>query len=79
MTMHEVLHLRDDVDRLYVPRKEGGKEHASIGDSVNATMQRLEDNIEKRGGRLITVTRNDTVNTSTNRKDITRKQKWEEK
>ena len=25
MTMHKALHLRDDVDRLYVSRKEGGR------------------------------------------------------
>ena len=25
MTMPKALHLRDDVDRLYVPRKGGGK------------------------------------------------------
>ena len=25
MTMHKALHPRDDVDRLYVPRKEGGR------------------------------------------------------
>ncbi len=25
MTMLKVLHPRDDVDRLYVPRKEGGR------------------------------------------------------
>ena len=26
MTMHKALHLRDDVDRLYVSRKEGGED-----------------------------------------------------
>ena len=25
MTMHKALHPRDDVDRLYVSRKEGGR------------------------------------------------------
>ena len=30
MTMHKALHPRDDVDRLYVPRKERGKGLASI-------------------------------------------------
>ena len=43
MTMHEALHPRDDVDRLYVPKKEGGRELARIEDSVNASIQRLED------------------------------------
>ena len=34
MTMHETLHPRDDVDRLYVSRKEGGRRLASIEDSL---------------------------------------------
>ena len=47
MTMHNALHPRDDVDRLYVSRKEGGRELASIEDTVDASIQRLEDYIEK--------------------------------
>ena len=43
MTMHKALHPRDDVDRLYVSRKEGGRGLASIEDSVDASIQRLED------------------------------------
>ena len=41
MTMHEALHPRDDVDRLYVLRKEGGRELASIEDSVDASIHQL--------------------------------------
>ena len=47
MTMHKALHHRDDVDRLYVSRKEGGRGLASIEDSVDTSIQRLEDFIEK--------------------------------
>ena len=39
MTMHKALHPRDDVDRLYVPRKEWGRELASIEDSIDASIQ----------------------------------------
>ena len=78
MTMHKALHPRDDVDRLYVSRKEGGRGLASIEDSVDVSIQRLEDYIQKEG-RLITATRNDTDNTMDNRMTITRKQKWEGK
>ena len=39
MTMHEALQHRDDVNRLYVPRKEEGRELASIQDSVDALTQ----------------------------------------
>ena len=70
--MHKALHPRDDVDRLYVSRKEGGRGLASIEDSVDASMQRLEDYIQKHEGRLITATRNDIANTMDHRMTITR-------
>ena len=79
MTMHKALHPRDDVDRLYVSRKEGGRGHASIEDSVYTSIQRLKNYIQKHEGGLITATRNDTENTMNNRMTITRKQKWEGK
>ena len=79
MTMHKALHSRDDVDRWYMSRKERGRGLASIDDRVYASIQRLEDYIEKRGGRLIKATRNNTDNTRTNGTEIARKQKWEEK
>ena len=53
----------DDVDRLYVSRKEGGRGLASIEDTVDASIQRLEDYIEKHEQGLITTIRNDTDNT----------------
>ena len=79
MTMHKALHPRDDVDSLYVSRKEGGRGLASIENSVDASIQRLEDYIEKHEGGLITAIRNNTDNTIDNRMTKTRKQKWEEK
>ena len=45
--MHKAFQPRDNVDRLYVPRKEGGSGLASIEDSVDTSIQRLEDYIEK--------------------------------
>ena len=77
MTMHKALHPRDDVDRLYVSRKEGGRGLASIEDSVDASIQRLEDYVEKHEQGLITSVRNDTGNTIEDRMTTTRKQKWE--
>ena len=71
MIMHKALHPRDDVDRLYVSRKEG-RELTSTEDSIDASL-RLEDYIEKHEGGLITATRNNTDNTKTNRMTITRK------
>ena len=46
MTMHKALHPRDDVDWRYVSRKEEGRWLASIEDSVDASIQRLEDYIK---------------------------------
>ena len=77
MMMQKALHPRDDVDRLYVSRKEWGL--ASIDDNVDASIQWLEDYIQKCGGRLSSATRNNTNNTRTNTTSIARKQKWEEK
>ena len=79
MTRHKALHPRDDVDRLYVSRKEGGRGLTSIEDSVDASIRRLEDYIQKHDGGLITIIRNDNDNTMNNRMTITRKQKWEGK
>ena len=79
MTIHKALHPRDDVDRLNVSRKERGRGLASIEDSVDASIQRLEDYIEKHDGGLFTAIRNNTDNTVDNRMTITWKQKWEEK
>ena len=79
MTMHKALHPRNNVDRLYVSRKDWGRGLASIEDSVDALKQRLEDYIEKHEQGLITAIRNNTDNMIDNRMTITRKQKWEEK
>ena len=79
MTMHKALHPRNDVDRPHVLRKGGGRGLASIEDNNNASIQRLEDYIQKREGRLMTATRNNTDSMKTNRTKITRKQKWGEK
>ena len=79
MTMHEALHPRDDVDRLYVSRKEIGRGLAGIEDTGDASIQRLEDYIEKHEPGLITTIRNDRDNTIDERVTTTRKQKWEGK
>ena len=73
------MYPRDDVDRLYVSRKEGGRGLTNIEDSVDASIQRLEDCIGKHEGGLFTAIRNNTDNMVDNRMTITRKQKGEEK
>ena len=81
MTLKKALHPRDDVDRVYVSRKEGGRGLTSSEDSVDASIQRLEDYVQKHDGRLITGIRNDNDNRTImdNRMIITRKQEWERK
>ena len=43
MTMHKALHPRDDIERLYLPRKERGRAHTSTEDSDETSILRLED------------------------------------
>ena len=75
MTMHNAFLHRDDFDGLYLSRKEGGRRLASIEDSAEASITRLEDYIEKHERGLITAFRKDTDITADDR--MTRKQKWE--
>ena len=79
MITHKALHPRDDVVRLYVSRKEGGRGLASIEDSVDASLQRLEDYMDKHERGLIKAIRNDTDNVIDDRMTTTWKQKWEKK
>ena len=50
INMHKALYPRDEVDRLYVWRKVGGSGLDSIEDSVDASIQPLEDYILKLHG-----------------------------
>ena len=79
MAMCKALHPRDDVDRLYVSRKEEGRGLASIEDSVDTSIHRLENYIQKHEEGLITATRHETQKTMNNWMTITRKQKREGK
>ena len=79
MTMHMALHPKDDVDRLYMSRKEIGRRVASPEDSVDASIQRLKDYIDINGGRLIPAIRSNNDDTRISRMEITSKQKYEEK
>ena len=70
MTLHKALQPKDDVDILYVSRKEGGRGLAITEDSVEASILRLEDYIEKSKEMLIIAIRHNTDNT---RKNSTKK------
>ena len=62
MKMHDALHPRDDINRLYVSRKEGRRGLASIRDCIDTSMQGLENNIKKSRERLITAASNSSSN-----------------
>ena len=76
MTMHKELYPWDNVYRLYISRKEGGRGLASIDDNVDASIHRLEDYIEKHERGLNKTIRNDMDNTINDRMTTTKKQKW---
>ena len=79
ITRRKALHPCGDVDRLYVSRKKEGRGFASMEDSVNTSIQWLQDYIGQPRRKTDYSHRNNPDNTSTNRKIIIRKQKWEEK
>ena len=78
MTMKLALHPWDDVDRLYVSRKDGGRGLVSIKDSVGTSIRWLEDYTEKHERGMITAIRNETYTTD-DRMTTIRKQKWKKK
>ena len=47
MSMHKALPSRKDIDGLYVTRKEKGKEHVNIEDSLDTTIEKLEEYVNK--------------------------------
>ena len=47
MMMHNGLHPRDDIDRLYVSRKEGERRLVSSEECKHATIQRLKEYTKK--------------------------------
>ena len=53
MTMHNALHPRSNVDRLYIPRGEGGRGLRSVEDTVNLAKLRLQEYVEMSDERLV--------------------------
>ena len=46
-TIYGVLHAKSDVDRLYIPRKEGGRGLISIEDCVELAIRGLEVHVHE--------------------------------
>ena len=60
-TIYGVLHPKSDVDRLYIPRKEGGRGLISIEDCVELAIRGLEVHVHGSEERLIQAARGDTI------------------
>ena len=54
MSIQKALHSRNDIGRLYVLGKEGGRVLFSIEDRVDVSIWGLEDYVKKSKERLIT-------------------------
>ena len=68
MTRHKALHPRNNIHRLYVSRKQGGRSCPSIEDCVDASTQSLEEYINKSKERPFIATSNSNINIRTNLK-----------
>ena len=60
-TIYGALHPKSDVDRLYIPRKEGGRGLISIEDCVELAIRGLEVYVHRSGERLIQAARGDKI------------------
>ena len=59
--MYGVLHCKSDVDRLYIPRKDWGRDLISIEDCVKLAIRGLEVYVHGSEERLIQATRGDKI------------------
>ena len=57
MTMHNALHPKSNVDRLNIPRKEGGRGLQGVEKTVNLTNLGLQNCVKESRGRLLTAVR----------------------
>ena len=57
MPMHNALHPKSYVDRLYIPKKEGGRELQGVEEAVKSTNLRLENYVKESGERLLSAAR----------------------
>ena len=57
MTMYRALHPRDSVDRLYLPRKEGGRGLISIEDCVDIAELSLKEYVMRSKEKMIAAAR----------------------
>ena len=84
-TIYGSLHLKSDVDRLYKPRKQGGRGLTSIEDCVELAIRGLEVCVHGSAKRLVQAAREDKIDglavtsVSKRSKKEKRLEDWEEK
>ena len=60
-TIYGALHPKSDLDRLYIPKKEGGRGLISIEDCVELAIRGLKVYIHESEERLIQAARGDKI------------------
>ena len=86
MTMHNALHPKSNVDRLYLPRKDGGRGLLGVEDTVHiatASLQRyVRKSTEKLLSSLATIEGDEVIEPDSDlkqQKRMERKESWKEK
>ena len=85
LTMHKALHPKSDVDRLYLPRNEGGRGLQSAQDTIELAILGLDNYVRNSHEKLMTAAREDsnedleTEQEFKQRKHCERKGRWCEK
>ena len=85
ITMHKGLHPKSNANRLYIPRKVGGRGLLSIEDTVDLARLGLKSYVRSSSERLLVAARQiedcqgESVKDFTNRKKIERQQEWKNK
>ena len=83
--MHKGLHPKSNTNRLYIPRKVGGRGLLSIEDTVDLARLGLKSYVRSSSERLLVAARQiedcrgESVKDLKNRKKIERQQEWKDK
>ena len=75
-TLYGALHLKSDIYRLYIPRKEGGRGLISIEDCVELAIRGVEVYVHKGEERLIQAARGDKIDGLEVASVLERSKKW---
>ena len=84
LTMHNAHHPKSNVERIYIPRKEGGRGLLNVEDTVNTAILGLEEYVVDSTERILSAARNieevtETAKGFKKRKKNERRSSWKEK